>query len=245
MSQRKRVNLQSKFVGWGKVCLLGGILVTAFLISMVIGMRLAVRGHEVQTPTLVGMALSDAEVVFHRLNLKLVVSGHRYDQMVPKGAIISQVPGAGVSTKEAGTVQVIVSLGRRTRPIPELAGSSVRAARLLLEQEQYQLGRISELPSANGRDVVVAQWPRPQAGAIAADRIDVLVETKADERFVMPEFVGANLNRALVSLEQLGFETHTYYRDYPGARRGTVVRQFPDPGYPVTLDQVVNLEVAR
>ncbi len=245
MPQKKRVDLQTKFVSWGKVCLLGGILVTAFLISMIIGMRLAVRGHEVETPTLVGMALSDAEVVFNRLSLKLVVSGHRYDEMVPKGAIISQVPGAGVSTKESGTVQVIVSLGRRTRPIPELTGSSVRAARLLLEQQQYQLGRISELPSAEGHDVVVAQWPRPQAGSAAADRVDVLVETKSDQRFVMPEFVGTNLNRALVSLEQLGFETHTYYRNYPGARRGTVVRQFPDPGYPVSRDQVVNLEVAR
>lgn len=245
MSRKKRFDFQSRFVGWGKICLLGGILVTAFLVSMIIGMRLAVRGHEVETPTLVGMSLSDAETVFQRLDLKLMVSGHRYDEMVPKGAIISQLPGAGVRTKENGSVQVIVSLGRRTRPIPELSGSSVRAARLLLEQEQYQLGRISELPVAEGKDVVVAQWPRPQAGTGAADRVDVLLETKLDERFVMPEFIGANLNRALLSLERLGFQTQTYYRDYPGARRGTVVRQFPDPGYPVTLDQVVNLEVAR
>ena len=245
MSRKRHIDLQTKFIGWGKICLLGGIVVTAFLISMIVGMRLAVRGHEVETPILVGMALSDAELVFDRLHLKLVVSGNRYDEMVPKGAIISQVPGPGVRTKESGSVQVIVSLGRRTRPIPELRGSSIRAARLLLEQQQYQLGRVSELPVANGQDVVVAQWPQPQSGAGTADRVDVLVETKSSERFVMPEFLDSNLNRALLALEQLGFETRTYYRDYPGARRGTVVRQFPDPGYPVSRDQVVNLEVAR
>ncbi len=245
MSPKKLFDFQSRFVGWGKICLLGGILVTAFLISMVIGMRLAVRGHEVETPTLVGMALADAEDLFQRLDLDLIISGHRYDAMVPKGAIISQVPGAGVRTKENGSVQVIVSLGRRTRPIPELSGSSIRAARLLLEQEEYQLGRISEFPVSGGRDVIAAQWPRPQAGIAAADRVDVLLETKAKERFVMPELTGSNLNRALLSLERLGLETRTYYRDYPGAARGTVVRQFPDPGYPVTRDQVINLEVAR
>ncbi|MFZ0428874.1 MAG: PASTA domain-containing protein, partial [Acidobacteriota bacterium] len=136
MSRKRQVNLQTRFIGWGKVCLLGGIIVSAFLMSMIIGMRLAVRGHEVETPALVGMALSDAQVVFQRLHLKLMVSGNRYDEMVPAGAIISQVPGAGVRTKSDGSVQVIVSLGRRTRPIPELSGSSVRAARMLLEQEQ-------------------------------------------------------------------------------------------------------------
>ena len=154
MSRKRQIDLQTRFIGWGKACLLGGIVVSAFLISMIIGMRLAVRGHEVETPALVGMALSDAQTVFERLNLKLMVSGHRYDEMVPNGAIISQVPGAGVRTKADGSVQVIVSLGRRTRPIPALAGSSVRAARLLLEQEQYQLGRISELPLPEGHDVV-------------------------------------------------------------------------------------------
>jgi beta-lactam-binding protein with PASTA domain len=234
MSRKRQVNLQTKFIGWGKVCLLGGIIVSAFLMSMIIGMRLAVRGHEVETPALVGMALSDAQVVFQRLHLKLMVSGNRYDEMVPAGAIISQVPGAGVRTKSDGNVQVIVSLGRRTRPIPELSGSSVRAARLLLEQEQYQLGRISELPMPEGRDLVVAQWPRPPAGAGTTDRVDVLVES-----------IGSNLNRALLELEGLGFEARTYYRDYPGARRGIVVRQFPEPGYPIARDQVVNLEVAR
>jgi beta-lactam-binding protein with PASTA domain len=238
-------SFQKRFLGWGKICLLGAIVVTVFLVSMIIGMRISVRGTQVETPALVGMKLSDAEALFEKIDLKLSVTGRRFDLSIPEGAILSQVPGPDTRSKINGNVQVIVSLGRRTRPVPELRGNSLRAARLLLEQQGYQVGRVSDLPVLGGKDQVVAQWPRPDAEAPGSDRVDVLVETELKGKFVMPDLTGENLNRALMILDGLGFEGRVYYQDSPGMRRGSIVRQFPEPGYPVFSAQMVNLEVAR
>jgi serine/threonine-protein kinase len=224
---------------------LGAIVVTVFLISLIIGMRISVRGTEIETPALVGMTLSDAESLFENLDLTLSVTGRRYDLSIPEGAIVSQIPGPGTRSKLKGNVQVIVSLGRRTRPVPELRGNSLRAARLLLEQQGYQIGRVSDFPVEGGKDQVVAQWPRPDGQAPGSDRVDVLVETELKEKFVMPDLTGENLNRALMILDRLGFEGKVYYQDSPGVRRGSIARQFPEPGYPVIAGQTVNLEVAR
>src|SRR5690606_36562600 len=97
-------------------------------------MRLAVKGTLVEVPSLIGMSRSDAESVLSQAGLTLVVSGERYDSQVPRGAIISQVPGAGVDLKTGGDVRVIVSLGRRINPIPDLRDTPVRAARMMAEQ---------------------------------------------------------------------------------------------------------------
>jgi beta-lactam-binding protein with PASTA domain len=225
--------------------LLAGVLGTVFFTSLIIGMRTAVRGHEVQTPPLLGMTLDDAQDLFSRLDVNLVVAGKRYDATAPEGAIISQVPSPGVGVKSNRSVRVVVSLGRRTHPVPDLRGRSLRAARLLAEQNGYGVGRISEVAVQGGKDEILAQWPLPQATSNLDDQIDVLVERPAVEAYVMPELIGQNLNRVLIFLGNQGFETKVYYREHPGTRRGTVVRQYPEPGYPVRKEEVVNLEVAR
>jgi eukaryotic-like serine/threonine-protein kinase len=242
---RSRNSLHTRFVSWGKLTLLACVLATVFFTSMIIGMRVAVRGHEIQTPSLLGMTLTDAQSLFSRLELNLVVAGKRYDATAPEGAIISQVPGPGIGVKANRNVRIIVSLGRRTHAVPDLRGRSLRAARMVAEQSGYEIGRISEMAVQGGKDEVAAQWPPPQAHSGLDDRIDLLLERPAVEVYVMPEFIGQNMNRVLIFLADEEFESKVYYRDHPGVRRGTVVRQYPEPGFPVKKDEIVNLEVAR
>lgn len=239
-----KTNLQERFFSIGKLVLLSGILVTVFVFGLILGMRFAVQGKVQEAPALVGMSLKDAEELFERMELSLQVGGHRYDADVPEGAIIQQYPGPGVGIKSNRNVQVIVSLGRRTNPIPQLVGVSLRAARLLAEQNGFQIGKISEIDLSGEKDIVLAQSPGPGMAETVTDQIDVLVRREKEEEYVMPELVGMNLNRVLVFLKEHEFETKVFYRDHPQERRGTVVRQFPEPGYRLVASQVVNLEVA-
>lgn len=230
----------------GKLALLVGILATVFFFSAILGMRFAVRGRVLEAPRLVGMSLRDAEALSRKIELSLVVAGRRYDPAHPAGVIISQVPGPGVGVKVRGDVQVIVSMGRRTNPVPDLRNTSVRAARLMAEQNRYQIGRISEISLGGGEERIIAQFPRPKAEEALSDQIDVLIEKERKPAYIMPDVVGWNLNRALRLFEQNRFEVSGIrYRRYSGRSRGSVVRQFPEPGYPLKVGEVVNLEVAR
>lgn len=239
--------LQERFFTLGKVLLLAGILFTAFLFGAILGMRLAVRGTEVVVPDLVEMSLEDARQRLKEVKLNLTVSGQRYDSQVPEGCILSQLPSAGVHIKANRNIQVIVSLGPRANPVPQLVGSSLRVARLLAAQNGYELGNIStvRLPGFPA-DQVIQQFPPPDSTESTGDRIDVLVNQAPEPVFVMPHVIGQNLNKVLLFFERNQIKVNRIqYRDSDRFPRRTVIRQFPEPGYPLTPKDAVNLEVAR
>lgn len=244
-SKAKKSELRLNLLSAGKLILLSGVLVAAFLLSLILGMRLAVSGNVIETPALVGMSLEDAEQVFANLELNLIVGGQRYDPQIPEGAVIAQSPGAGVGIKSGRDVRVILSLGRRTNPVPNLKGASLRAARLLAAQNGFDLGRISEISLSDEDETIIEQSPVPFAEETVDDKIDVLVLKKAVSSFVMPDVITWNLNKALMFFEDRGFETRVFYRRRSDVRRGTIVRQFPEPGYRLNEEDMINLEVAR
>lgn len=239
--------LQDRFSTIGKLILLSGILVAAFFFSVIIGMRLTVRGSVVEVPSVVGMALEDAEALFQKLELTLAVSGRRFDSEVPEGAIASQVPGSGVRLKASSQVKVVVSLGRRTIPIPDLRGVSVRAARLAAEQSGFQVRTVSEVSvGTDSERRIISQYPESGTLEDTSDEIGVLVAARYDPGYVMPDLIGLNLNRVLQFFEAHDLDvTRIQYRSSPGAARGSIVRQFPEPGYLLRRSDLVHLEVAR
>jgi serine/threonine-protein kinase len=236
---------QLDYVTVGKLVLLSGVLVAAFLLSLILGMRLAVSGNVLETPVLVGMSLEDAERVFSSVELDLVVGGERYDAQIPAGAIIDQKPGPGVGIKAGRAVRVIVSLGRRTNAVPNLQGVSLRAARLLAAQNGFEIGRISEISLSDEDETIIRQSPAPFSEDTVDDQVDVLVLKKRVNSYVMPDVITWNLNKALIFLEGHGFETRVFYRRHSGVQRGTIVRQFPEPGFRLNEEDMINLEVAR
>jgi len=242
---RSESRFKGKFFNIGRLVLLGGILVTVFLLSAIVGMRFSVRSGETKTPALVGMVLKDAEDVFESTDLQLLVSGRRYNDEIPEGSIISQIPPAGIGLKGNRNVRVVISLGRRVNPVPDLTGNSIRAARIVAQQNGYDLGKVTEIQVNATEEIVIAQYPPPEAKGNISDQIDVLLQKQAAELFIMPNTAGGNLNRVIRFFKDNGFDVTIRYREHRGIQRGTVVRQFPEPGYMLRQDQDVILEVAR
>jgi len=245
-SNRSRF-LQDRFLTIGKLAVLAGVLLVVFLFSVIVGMRFSVQGRVFETPSIVGMSLADAEGLFEKKELALAVVGRRYDPDILKDAIISQLPAAGVGIKANRDVQVVVSMGRRPNPVPDLTGRSARAARLLARQNGYELGKVSEMLSGSEENErIIAQYPQPHSEENVSDRIDVLVQKKSVAAYIMPDVIGDNLNHVMVFFEDNGFEiARVQYKEHQGISKGTVVRQFPEPGYLLREDESIHLEVAR
>jgi eukaryotic-like serine/threonine-protein kinase len=244
MSPRK--SRQHRFLTIGKAVLLIAILTSVGLMSAFIGMRMAVRGTEVQVPSLVDRTVEEARNTLEATDLKLELVGQRYDPSVPAGSVISQYPGPAVRMKVGREVQVIASLGKPVNPIPDLRGTTMREARLMIMQAGYEVGKISTVALDGNSGEILQQYPAPGVREISSSRIDILLGGQSPVRYVMPDLVGEHVSRAVARLNVDGFKVgRIEYRSYLDGSRGTVVKQYPEPGYPIRQGDSVNLEVAR
>jgi len=231
----------------GQLTVLLGVLIAVGFSSAYLGMRLAVRGTEVEVPSIAGKPVGEATEILERVHLKREVMGERFDPEIPRGVVISQHPQPGRSMKAERNVQIILSLGTKTHPVPDLRGSPLRVARLMASDAGFELGNISEISMSEiPKGQIVQQFPPPDSKDLLSPEIDVLVSRGFLERFVMPDVTGQSLNSVLLYFEKNDFKLgNVRYRDYPDAARGAVVKQFPEPGYILTEQETINLEVAR
>jgi beta-lactam-binding protein with PASTA domain len=237
----------NRFVSLGKFLLLVTILAAVGSFSAIVGIRLAVRGDEIRVPSLIGKTVIEAKEELSAIALTLEVTGHRYDATVPEGGIVSQLPVAGGQMKQSRAVQVIVSQGDRRNPVPNLLGSSLRSARMMVASAGYEIATVSSisLPGVE-REEVIQQYPTPESKEVVSSKIDVLVARPSSVRFLMPDLTGKNIAVVTAFLERGGFKvTSPVYRSYRNADRGIVVKQYPEPGYVINAGDPVSLEVAR
>ena len=231
----------------GQLTVLVGVLIAVGLSSAYLGMRLAVRGTEVEVPSIAGKPVGEATEILERVHLKREVMGERFDPEIPRGVVISQHPQPGRTMKEERKVQIILSLGMKTHPVPDLRGSPLRVARLMASDAGFELGNISEISMSEiPKGQIVQQFPPPDSKDLLSPEIDVLVSGGFLERYVMPDVTGQSLNSVVLYFEKNAFKLgNIRYGDYPDAARGAVVKQFPEPGYLLTEQETINLEVAR
>ena len=245
--QFNRRELSRYLADWGLLVLLAGILVTVGLIGAMVGMRFAVRSTEVVVPLVTGKDRESAVAALAERDLSLEVIGDRYDEYVAVGTIISQNPRAGRRIKAKRAVQVMMSLGKRAHPVPDLIGSTLRVAQLASAQDNYEIGRVSEINWLGvDEGIVIQQYPAPGSTAVASPQINLLISQGKGRRHIMPDFKGKNLNEVQPFLQEQGFElSNIEYRFYRNAIKGSVVKQFPGAGYLLIDGDTVNLEVAR
>lgn len=231
----------------GQLTVLVGILIAVGLSSAYLGMRLAVRGTEVAVPSIVGQPLGKATEILEQVRLKREVMGERFDPEISRGVVISQHPQPGRSIKAERKVQIILSLGMKTNPVPDLRGSPLRVARLLVSDAGFELGNITEVAMSEiPKGQIVQQFPPPESKDLLSPEIDVLISGGVLKRYVMPDVTGQTLNAVLLYFEKNEFKLgNIQYGNYPDAARGAVVKQFPEPGYILTEQDTINLEVAR
>jgi beta-lactam-binding protein with PASTA domain len=102
-------------------------------------------------PDLRNASESEAKQTLSRLGLAMRVERSDYDSQVPAGFILAQKPRANENLKPGRSVEVVVSLGTRTRMVPDLSRMTQRQARTICR------------PRASTWDVARAQRGRASA----------------------------------------------------------------------------------
>jgi serine/threonine-protein kinase len=231
----------------GKLLVLVGALFLTYVIFAAVGMRLALKTREVIVPALDGKTVNEATAVLTEAGLNLKVEeGRRLDPKIAAGQIVSQEPAAGIRTRRERSVKVWVSAGPRSMVVPALPGESERTGQLRLQQEGLALSALSaEIRSADyPAGTIVGQYPAPKS---AAAQVSLLVNRgERGARFVMPDLIGVNGERAAEVLRNRGFRvTVVGEHPYPGVPAGIVLRQHPRAGFQIAPGEPISLEVSK
>lgn len=236
-------NLQSIFLRVLEiVAIVAGLLTTGFA-SAFITFTMAIRGNEIEVPSLVGESLAEASNKLVLVELNLRHEGNRFDEAIPPDLIALQIPSPGSMLKKGRSVKVWTSLGPQRRIIPRVEGESLQSAQLLLEQEGFTLGRVVEVHSeAYAPDSIIAQDPPAYEESEETTEVSVLLSRGYMPRaYVMPDFIGRDISTVLdqVRGESLRISSIRYI-EYSGVPHGTVVKQTPKAGTKVyNRDRIV------
>ncbi len=266
------MDLHSRLRWFGQVGLLAFILGAAAFLSAITAIRLAIRGREVEVPSVVGMRTGDAQAALEARRLGVQIADRVYSNQ-PLNHVVRQSPPPGTHVKVSQHVHVVLSLGQRKVPIPALASKSLRAARIELLRAGLQVGEVStcRLPASilaglpapyraadssgppTEPDTVVQQSPLPGEGSAESARVNLLVALAPEEpSYVMPDLAGLPLAEAQrriaeASLRLGKISTAPARPGEPAteAPRGIVLQQKPASGARIRASTSVELEVGE
>jgi serine/threonine-protein kinase len=125
-------------------------------------------------PTLTGLTLDAARETLRRAKLKVGSVTEAPSPTAPKGTVAQSAPPAGVDAKAESLVDLTISTGPASQPVPPVVGKRLSAAKALLEKAGFVVGN-TRYGSSDDYDqgVVIGQSPKAGEPAAPQSRVDL------------------------------------------------------------------------
>ena len=242
------MSLSARLRSLFRMFLLFSVLAAVTLISAITAIRLSIRGHQETTPSVVGMPLEKAQQSAGLMGLEVVAADKLFSTQYLPNEIVSQQPLAGTRVKVGQQIHVIVSLGSPQVTVPNLVGSSVRAAQITAIQRGLSVGSVAAVHEPGTvTDQVLAQDPPALTKDVHSPAVNFLVSLgEQPPTYLCPSFLGQQLPDARRTLEGAGFQVGQVTPfAMEGVLRDTIVGQTPGPGSMIGPDAVFNFQVVE
>ncbi len=131
---------------WGTVVAVVVALVTLVLVVWLVKIAFY-PGHapkRVQVPGVKGYTATLAEDKLGEAQLKVGAITYEHDETAPPGVVIDQMPVMGQMVSVGTAVDLVINRGTEIVTVPDVAGRSVDAAQINLEQKDLRIGQITE-----------------------------------------------------------------------------------------------------
>ena len=138
---------------------------------------------EVSVPALRGKTVDQARSALSELGLRMkVIGATAFDDTIPPGSVLQQMPEPGIHTKPPRTVRVFLSRGSRVVRVPLVQGKPMEEAKSIAAAAGLRYksnGSVSSATDAYG--TIVKQWPPAGRVVPRASRLSVLVSAGPSE----------------------------------------------------------------
>ncbi|MBI5744401.1 MAG: PASTA domain-containing protein [Elusimicrobia bacterium] len=240
-----------RIVSPGFVARVGGVALALFLLTYFLfswTMETVIHNRkEVIVPDISGKSSVNALQALSENNLAMKIEGYEFNESVPIGTVLRQVPDAGATVREGKIVRVVFSQGGESVFTPNLIGLPLRNAELLLRQRQLSLGEVPEAYSLKAeKGTVLSQDPKPELSVSKNTMVQVTVSNGPPPAGIvmMPDFRQKKSDEAQqwASQNSLSLSINEDPNSlFPG---GTVIDQDPTPDTVVAPEAKVSLTVS-
>lgn len=185
-------------------------------------------GADRTVPLLAGAPLAEAESALTAEDLSLTTR-EQFSDTVPAGHVISAAPSAGSAAKKGDDIQVVVSKGEQTFPVPQLVGLEIDEART--EVESTPLVLVEDDPEYSEtvpEGEVISQ--SATADALPAGGEVHVVISQGRQPIEVPDQRGNGGDAAKSALEAAGFTVTSGQAHSGSVPRGAVISQSPASG---------------
>jgi serine/threonine-protein kinase len=221
--------------------LLGILLAALVAAAAIFGPKLLGSGdNEIPVPTIVGMTQAQATRTIEAADLVVGKVTTEANDTVEKGRVISQSPDADATAPPGSSVDFVVSSGKPDVQIPDVVGDNKDSAKDQLVALGLQVKFKAEDSDENKDDVIAVD---PDVGSmVAPNTVVTLTFSKGPKK--IPDVVGKTEAEATKLLKDAGFEVDSVPDDASTDPKGTVTRQSPPAGQPLTSGSTVTILVS-
>ncbi len=235
-----------RLLGW---LAYAGLLMVIMGVSAYFSFNAFVRRGAIPAPDLVGLTLDQSRAQLEMVGLepRHLDEEDRFDDEMPAGMVVQQVPRAGSLVKQGGFVSIILSRGLQLVEVPAVEGLEEQSALTQLVASGLQAGRRTHVYWEGAEaGVVVSQRPLAGERIDQSQPIDLMISIgDPSARFVMPDLVYRNIDDVRAFFERRGFKFGSVkYEPYEGVEEGVVLRHTPLAGHPLRKRDVITLVVA-
>ena len=212
-------------------CLVAGVVGAIFLISFFNG-SLSNFSYSQKVPNLIGRTYN--ETLVNELtanNYTITEIKYHYDKDSTPNTIIMQTPEGGSTRKSSGNnkkieIQLTLSLGEESVPIPNICMLDYREAQIILEERGLTVQLTQEYSDTVPEGSVISTFPNIGTLAAAGDKITINVSRGQNITLgKVPALEGLNLTEAQRIIAENNFEIGKITREPSDLPTDTIISQ--------------------
>jgi serine/threonine-protein kinase len=218
------------------------LLALLVIAALAAGAYFLLAGKKVDVPNVVGQTATEAADTLHERKLEVAFRSV-VSQKVPRNQVISQDPAAGDRVKEHTTVQVTVSAGRGSAPVPHVEGLKRADAEDALREAGFN-PKVKKAYSDTVPSGTVLSSSPAEGQTLDRGKTVTLTVSKGPQGVAVPKLTGLPRSEAEQQLSGAGLQADVSEQesDQPA---GTVLAQDPAAGTTVDKGATVKLTVAK
>jgi len=202
---------------------------------------------EKPVPNLVNKDVDTALDLLSNANLALRKAGEEYQPDIPAGAIIRQLPPAGILVREGKVVRVWISQGKENVEVPDVVSMPLRNAEFALRKANLTVGKTEtaysvEVDAGN----IISQNPAPLSLVVKGTTVNLVVSNGAPNSGVImvPDFRHKKFAEASNWASSNNLEISVKEDPESFFPSGTVLEQTPGPDSEIAAGGTLQITIS-
>jgi eukaryotic-like serine/threonine-protein kinase len=217
------------------------ILILVAIIVIALGAWWFAAGQYFSVPSVAGKSMSMGRADLTNAGLAVSIGTARHSNTVPAGEIISTTPGAGTRTTHGSAITIIPSLGPVLVSMPPVTGQPAAQAKQALKAAGLRFQISSQTSASIPAGIVISTQPTAYQHWPVNKQVQLVISAGPP----LPNFVGQQVSVAQQAASAGGYSINSVTATGSTEPPGTVVKQSPAAGTPISSQEVVTVYVSQ